>query len=394
MKVNMVEGLLFLDDTPVSIEISNGKISKIIQKTFLDDPSLANVYVAPGLIDNQVNGYVAIDFSSPGLTIEGIRKTTYALQKVGVTTYLPTVITSSFERLVENFSVLAKATNEPGIKNSIPGFHLEGPYISPVEGYCGAHDKRWIRPPVWEEFQKINQAAEHKIIQVTLAPEIKGAIEFIKKGVQQGIIIALGHHNGSAEEIKRAIDASAKISTHLGNGCANEIHRFDNPLWTQLADDRLKASIICDGFHLPQEIVQTFFKAKGAERLILTSDVTKFAGMPPGEYDFYGKNIVLTAEGCLKIPSQNVFAGSASPITKGVSNIMRFTNCSMADAINMATKNPAKLYGFEDRGEIEPGKRADLILFTMENGKMSIKKTIIGGEVVFAENDHTKNVGN
>ena len=385
----MVEGLLFSDDTPVSIEISNGKISKIIHKTSLEDPSQANVYVSPGLIDNQINGYVAIDFSSPGLTVEGVRKATCALQKVGVTTYLPTVITSSFERLVENFSVLAKATNEPGIKKSIPGFHLEGPYISPVKGYRGAHDIRWIRPPGWEEFQKINQAAEHKIIQVTLAPEIEGAMEFIRKCVQQGIVAALGHHNGSAEEIKRAIDAGAKISTHLGNGCANEIHRFNNPLWTQLADDRLNASIICDGFHLPPEIVQTFFKVKGAERLILTSDVTKFAGMPPGEYDFNGKNIVLSAEGCLRIPSQNVFAGAASPITKGVENIMRFTNCSLADAINMAARNPAKLYGFKDRGEIEPGKRADLILFTMEKGELSVKKTIIGGEVVFAENDHS-----
>ncbi len=389
MKTNIVEGLLFLNNTPVSIEIINGKISKIIHKTSLNDPSQANVYVAPGLIDNQINGYVAIDFSSPGLTVEDVRKTTYALQKVGVTTYLPTIITSSFERLVENFSVLAKATNEPDIKKSIPGFHLEGPYISPVKGYRGAHNKCWIRPPRWEEFQKINEAAEHKIIQVTLAPEIEGAIEFIKKSVHQGIIVALGHHNGSAEEIKRAIDAGAKISTHLGNGCANEIHRFNNPLWTQLADDRLKASIICDGFHLPQEIVQTFFKVKGAERLILTSDVTKFAGMSPGEYDFYGKNIVLTAEGCLKIPSQNVFAGAASPITKGVSNIMRFTNCSLADAINMAARNPAQLYGFKDRGAIEPGKRADLILFTMENREMSIKKTIIGGDVVFAENNHS-----
>jgi len=384
MTVTKVEGLFYLDGTPVSIEIVDGMISQLIRKASFDDPNSSNVYVAPGLIDNQINGYVSIGFSSPELTVEGIRTATRALWKAGVTTFLPTVVTSSHERLMENFAILAKATHDREIGQSVSGFHLEGPYISPIDGFRGAHNKQWVRPPDWEEFKKVNEMAENKILQITIAPEVEGAMEFIHNCVRKGIVVALGHHNGSTEIIKQAVDAGAVIATHLGNGCANMIHRHDNPLWQQLADDRLMASIIVDGFHLRPEEVQVFYKVKGVERIVLTSDVTKLAGMPPGEYSYDGRDVVLTPEGCIKFPAQNVLAGAASPISKGVGNIIKFTQCSLADAINMASKNPARLYGFNDRGEIRPGKRADLILFTLNDGALFIKKTIIAGKVVYS----------
>ena len=379
-----VEALFYLDATPVRIEILNGRISKVTPLASLKDPDLSNLYVAPGLIDNQVNGYVSVGFSSPSLSVEGIRDATRALWRAGVTTYLPTVITATHERLMENFAILAEASHDPEIGLSVRGFHLEGPYISPVDGFRGAHNRRWVRPPDWQEFSKVNRAAKSKILQVTLAPELEGSMDFIRNCVRQGIVVGLGHHNAPAEVIRQAADEGAAISTHLGNGCANMIHRHDNPLWPQLADDRLIASIIVDGFHLRPEEVQVFFKTKGPERTILTSDVTKLAGMPPGEYTYDDRAVVLTPEGMVKYPAQNVLAGAASPISKCVGKVMQFTGCSLADAVHMATRNPAKLYGFTDRGEIEPGKRADLILFTVDDNVISIKKTIIAGKVVYA----------
>ncbi|KPL13935.1 MAG: hypothetical protein AMS26_12545 [Bacteroides sp. SM23_62] len=384
-QVKEVTGLFYLDGKPVTITIIDGKIENISRKAVKLNES--PLYIAPGFIDNQINGYVEVGFSSAGLTVQGIKKATQVLWQAGVTTYLPTVITSSHERLMENFTILAKALNDPEIAGSVPGFHMEGPYISPVDGFRGAHNKEWIRAPDWDEFQKINQAANYKILQVTVAPEMEGAMDFIRNCVKTSIIVALGHHNGSAEIIKQAIDEGACIATHLGNGCANMIHRHTNPLWPQLADDRLMASIICDGFHLTPEEVQVFYKIKGPDRIILTSDVTKLAGMPPGEYSYDGRDVVLTPDGCIKYPAQNVLAGAASPISKGVGNIMKFTQCSLVDAINMATRNPAKLYGFNDRGEIKPGKRADLILFTVDENVLSVKKTIIAGQVVYAADE-------
>ena len=119
---------------------------------------------------------------------------------------------------------------------------------------------------------------------ITLAPEINGAFEFIRKCRKKGIIVSLGHHNGPAEIIKQAIDNGAGLATHLGNGCASIINRHLNPIWPQLADDRLMISFICDGFHLPPEVIQVFYKVKGAENIIITSDITSYAGLPPGEY--------------------------------------------------------------------------------------------------------------
>lgn len=378
-----IEGLFYLDSSPISIVIVDGKISKINRKDKLPDSVLANIFIAPGFIDNQVNGYMGVDFSSPGLNAEDIRKVTQSLWKVGVTTYLPTIVTSPHERLVENFAVLAEATHDLDIALSTPGFHLEGPFISPENGYRGAHNRDWIKLPDWQEFLKINNAAENKIIQLTLAPELDGAMDFIQNCVAQGIVVGIGHHNASAEQIKQAADHGAAISVHLGNGCANFIQRHDNPLWSQLAEDRLMASIIVDGFHLQPEEVKTFFRAKGVDRLIITSDVTKLAGMPPGEYSWNEMKVVMTADGMIKYPAQDVLAGASLPITRGIFNIMKFTNCSLLEAIQMATINPTRLYGLNDRGEIKVGKRADLVLFSIGENDLVIHKTFLAGKEVF-----------
>jgi N-acetylglucosamine-6-phosphate deacetylase len=169
----------------------------------------------------------------------------------------------------------------------------------------------------------------------------------------------------------------------LGNGCANLIHRAHNPFWPQLADDRLHISIITDGFHLTDAEIQTFFKVKGVDHVILTSDITELAGLPPGKYDWHDAQVVLTPEGVIKYPAQDVLVGASFPLLRGVENMMRFTGCSLADAIHMASTNPARLYDLGDRGEIKIGKRADMILFLFKNGKITIKQTMIAGKVVF-----------
>jgi N-acetylglucosamine-6-phosphate deacetylase len=175
-----------------------------------------------------------------------------------------------------------------------------------------------------------------------------------------------------------------RISTHLGNGCANMINRHNNPFWPQLANDDLMISIICDGFHLLPEEIKVFYKVKGVDKTIITSDVTSYAALPPGQYKTQtGETIELTKEGKLHYPAQQVLYGSASPITKGIGYIMKVTGCSLADAIQMASTNPAKLYGLNDRGTLETGKRADLVLFTIDDFKVNIQKTMVKGELVF-----------
>lgn len=380
-----IEGLFYLDGKPVSVQIRDGRILSVDQVEKLSDDS-HRIFIAPGLIDNQVNGFAGVSFSFGGgeLHTEDIVKATRELWKFGVTSYLPTLTTNSKELLLRNLSMLARTKNDPALHGSIPGYHLEGPYISPEDGYRGAHPLRYVAKPDWGDFMDFYEASDRNILTITLAPELDGSMEFIRKCSGLGITVAIGHHNASREVVDLAVMNGAKIATHLGNGCANMINRHLNPLWPQLANDQLAVSLICDGFHLRDEEIAVFYKVKGTEKTILTSDVTRFAALPPGEYkNEEGEIIELTSEGMLRYPAQNVLYGSASPLIRGVSHIMKVTGCSMGEAVRMASTNPADLYNLSDRGSIEPGKRADLILFEWVNSEISIKKTYVNGELVY-----------
>lgn len=343
----------------------------------------AKPFIAPGLVDIQVNGYHGVEFTAADLTGDEISSATSAMYREGVTSYLPTIITTSKERLINNFRILAEATEAPDLQETIPGFHLEGPYISPEDGFRGAHSEKWVKPPDWDEFLEVYEASGEKIKIVSLAPETDGALEFIEQCTALGIVIALAHHNASAGRIREAIQAGARLVTHLGNGMANTIHRHENPLWAQLAYDELQISIIADGFHLTPEEILTFYKVKGAERTILVSDTTQLAGMPAGEYEWDGKRVVLEDPGVIKLPEQNVLAGAAAPLRRGVEHFMQVTGSDMHTACRLASANPAHLIGLDDRGELAKGKRADFILFTLRDGKIQIQKTVKSGEVVF-----------
>ena len=380
-----IEGIHYADGKPVQVKISDGKIESVQRIEKLSDEN-SKLIIAPGFFDNQVNGFAGVSFSFGGsdLTTEGIETATRELWKKGVTTYLPTLTTNSQELLVKNFGILAESMDNENIRGSIPGFHLEGPYINPEDGYRGAHPKRFVRLPNWDEFMEMVTAANNHILQVTVAPEMEGVQEFIQKCTAQGITVAVGHHNANKEQLDQAVLNGAKISTHLGNGCANMINRHRNPLWPQLANDDLMISIICDGFHLLPEEIKTFYAVKGPEKTIITSDVTSYAALEPGEYTTQtGETIELTEEGMLRYPAQNVLYGSASPITKGVGHIMKVTGCTLADAVQMASTNPAKLYGLNDRGKLEPGKRADIVLFTLEDFQVNIQETWVKGKKVY-----------
>lgn len=374
-----IEGLSYFDSAPISIEFNTDTIVRIDR---IEDAD-SEVYIAPGFVDNQVNGCFGVDFSGPKLTPEDVVKATKALWRTGVTTYFPTIVTCSPELVRKNASIIAAAAQNEAISGCIAGIHLEGPYISPLDGFRGAHNLKWVRQPDWDELQRVNEAAQGLVRQVTLAPEGDGAIGFIESCTMNGIVAALGHHNGTTDQIRRAVDAGAKIATHLGNGLSNKIDRHRNPLWPQLAEERLTVSLIGDGFHLTPEELKVFFRVKGPEHIMLTSDITLLSGLPPGVYEWDGAKIEMSPEGQIFMPSQNVLAGASLPLSVGVGNMMRFADCTPAEAVHLASRNQAGLFGFTDRGELLPGKRADVVLFSLKEKKLDIVQTIVGGRIVF-----------
>ena len=374
-----IEGLHYITGKPVSLYVIGGMIAEIKNIATLPRGS-EDLFIAPGLIDNQINGYANIDFSGDGLSVEGIIFATQAILKDGVTTFMPTLITNSRENLIRNFQILDDACcRDELVASCIPGFHLEGPFISPEDGFRGCHPAQHIRKPSWKEFEEYRKASGNRIIQVTIAPEVEGAQEFIRNCASEGIIVAIGHSNANSTEIGMAVENGARLSTHLGNGCANMIHRHNNPLWPQLANEKLIPSIIADGNHLLPEEVRVFHKVKGTNNIILTSDVMYLVGMAPGMYSFSGMKVILMENGMLLNAEQNVLAGASFPLKKGIENIMDFTGVPFHDAIKMASENVARVYNLKNRGTLEVGKRADIILLEMKDSRLKIMQTYKGG---------------
>ena len=215
-------------------------------------PESPERWVAPAFFDPQINGCLGISFNSPTLTPDEVRIIADVCRTHGIGAFCPTLITAGFDALHHGFATLTKAIEaDAELSRRMPCFHLEGPSLSGEDGPCGAHPKEHTRDPNWDEFRQWQEAADGRIRMVTLAPERSGALVFIEKLVASGVVVAIGHTGATGAQIRAAVAAGARTSTHLGNGCHAMLPRHENYLWEQLACDDLWASIITDGHHLP-----------------------------------------------------------------------------------------------------------------------------------------------
>jgi len=342
-------------------------------------------WIAPGLIDIQVNGFAGHNLNVAEVTAEDVVAIAEAQFPTGVTRFCPTVTGGPEERMRRSLQAIARARREGHLEEHIPCIHLEGPYISPEEGPRGAHLREFIRPPDRDEFRRFQEAAEGLIGLVTLAPEVEGALPFIEWLVDQGIRVALGHTNATTAEIHAAIRAGASLSTHLGNGSHALLPRHPNYIWDQLAADELWASFIVDGHHLPPAVVKCFLRCKGVERSILTTDAVQFAGQPPGRYTVAGRTIEVSEDGRISLVGTPYLAGSCLEMHRGVANLVRFSDLNLAQALTVASTNPARFLGLAEVGRVAPGQRADLVVLDWEEatGCLTIRQTIAGGKVVY-----------
>src|SRR5262245_17222837 len=325
-------------------------------------------WIAPALFDLQINGCDGHSFNSAKLTREDVRHVVQTCRKHGIGELLPTLITGSFEALLHGFATLAQACDaEPELSRAIVGYHLEGPYISAEDGPRGAHPRQHVRPPNWDEFRRWQDAAGGRIRLVTLAPEHDGAIAFIETLTKAGIVVALGHTAAKREQIRAAVAAGARLSTHLGNGSHAMLPRHDNYLWEQLAADELWASVICDGHHLPAAVVKCIVRVKTPARLILTCDASSLAGLPPGRYRDWDQDFEVLANNKIVVPGTTFLAGSGAFTDYCIAKVMEMTSVTLADAIDMASTRPRELLGLPPR-RLEAGQPALLTLFDWQPG--------------------------
>ncbi len=298
-----------------------------------------------GFIDLQVNGFGGVNFSSVELNEADIDSCTAALVARGTLAFCPTVITSAPEVYRHALPVLVRAMRKPEGQARLLGIHLEGPFISPVVGAVGAHPPEHVRPPSLQAFDELYRLSEGRVALLTVAPELPGAIELIRHAAGLGVKVSIGHTLADERAVCAAVDAGARFSTHLGNGCPNMIHRHHNPIWSQLANMQLSAMIITDGHHLPPPIIAAFLAAKGIERVIVTSDVAPAAGCPPGEYFFFGARVLLEASGRLRSLESDNLAGSASTLLDCMNHLASLRLLSTEDLWRLGRDNPLSALG-------------------------------------------------
>lgn len=362
-------------------EVLNGKavvfdekIEKIIDEKDVD-PNLYEVidangkYVAPGLVDIHIHGYLGED-ASDGST-DGLKVMAAGIAKNGVTSWCPTTMTIAMEDIKTAFATArkVKAETEPyGAK--ILGINCEGPFVNPSKK--GAQPEEYILPPDGDFI--IENADIVKLF--TVAPEMEGGEECIKKVYEDGrVLISMGHTNASFDEANKGIEWGVRHTTHLFNAMTSLLHRNPGVVGAALSDERLSCELIADTFHVNAGLYKMVHKLKG-EKLCLITDCMRAGGMPDGNYTLGGQPVVKTGIQCLL--EDGTIAGSVLKLNEGVRNLYKNTELSVAEAVACASINPARAVG-EDKniGSIEVGKLADIIIC---DDDFNVEKTFINGK--------------
>lgn len=342
------------------------------------------VFVAPGFIDLQVNGFAGVDFNSPIAPQDEIQRAIEAIFSTGVTHFFPTVITGAPDAMLAALQNLAAARESLPDGLAMEAFHVEGPHISPQDGPRGAHPKEWVRAPDFTEFLRWQDAAEGHVRLVTLSPEWSGAHRYIEHITELGVVAAIGHTRATKEQIHDAVTAGATLSTHIGNG-AGSVTRTEEFITSQLDEMRLAASFIVDYHHLPDEFLLRALEAKGTGHSILVTDAAAPAMCTPGPYMLGGVAVELREDDRVTLRGGDRLAGSSLRMDRAIGNVMARAGVSLAHAVTMATTNPARVGRVPGRLRgLQPGSRADLVRFRMDGGRVEVLETWLSGTRVYS----------
>ena len=352
-------------------EISEGKLKTLARVENESSP----LWLTRGLVDIQVNGYDGVLLTKEGgNSDEDLARCEQTLVKHGISRWCPTVTTNDPQIIIDSLSSIARAVKN-GALTHVQCIHTEANFLSAEEGYRGAHMPRYMCDPSIDLFDSWQEAANGLIGYVSVAPERKGAIEFIGALAERGILVALAHHNGTLDQIAAAADAGARLSTHLFNGCKGDINRHNNPIYAQLSEDRLWASFIPDGQHVPYHVLKTGLRAKGLERSVFTSDVTYMGGFPEGEYTKAERTVEIK-NGAIWITGTPYLSGAWSTLSQGIERATSAGAVSPDHALLLGSNNPARLTGVEDGLEVAEGKSGPFVLFRESEGTLKLDKII------------------
>lgn len=339
-------------------------------------------YVAPGFIDLHVHGGGGCDF------MDGTEKAFLTIAEThaqyGTTAMMPTTLSSSYNELIQTLELYQKAQLKNKKGAEFIGMHLEGPYFALSQR--GAQDPKFIRNPDPSEYKEILSRFSC-VKRWSAAPELKGAIEFGRFLKSKNVLPAIAHTDAIYEEVLEAFENGYSLITHLYSGMSGvtrrNAYRYAGVIESAFIIDEMDVEIIADGIHLPPALLKLVYKIKGPDRTALITDAMRAAGMPEGESilgSLHNGLKVIVEDGVAKLPDRSSFAGSVATADRLIRTMTTMADVPLTDAIKMMTSTPARIVGFENKGELVPGKDGDLIIF---DDQINIEMTIVKGNIVY-----------
>lgn len=366
-----------------AIIVEKGRIKEIVNKEELCTTALTGAevikgkdkYIVPGYIDIHVHGGGGSDVMDGNY--EAINQIAIAHSHFGTTSFLPTTMTMSKDKIIRSLRSICKAVKKGTEGAEILGIHMEGPYINPEKK--GAQKEDDIKKISIEGFLEFNQASGNLIRLVTIAPEMPGAIGLIKYLYKQGIIASVGHTNATYVQTQAGIQAGLSHVTHTFNAMRELHHREPGVVGAALTSPELTVEVIADGIHIHPVVLKILTKIKKGEEIVLITDAMRAAGLKEGTYDLGGQEVIV-AKGQARL-KDGTLASSVLTMDKAVKNMVNKVGIQLPKAIQMASFNPARSIGIDDKkGSLEPGKDADIVIL---NKNLETELTIVAGKIVY-----------
>lgn len=373
--------------TGAEIAVENGKIVSVGPRDAATDAGaeifdVGGLWVVPGFIDMHVHGGGGYDFMDA--TVEAFHGAARMHALHGTTTLLPTSLASGDEALLDMIHAYQDAVRVSWVGAAMPGLHLEGPYFSLAQAGAQAPDA--ITPPNPKRTARILKAAQGSILRWSSAPELPGSMEFAREMRKRGILLSIGHSDARESVVAEAIENGYTHLTHFYSGMSTIVreksYRFPGIVESGYLYPELTVEIIADGCHLPASLLRLVYQSMGTRRVALVTDALRGAGMPEGESIIgslkEGRRCIVE-DGVAKLPDRSAFAGSVATTDRLVRNMVQLAGAPLQDAVKMMSLTPARILGFQDRGMLAVGYRADIVC--LDAGLHAVK-TFVGGEVV------------
>lgn len=364
--IDLAGGSVLIDGTKIAAVLQPGETAEA--DTVID---AGGNMLLPGFIDIHSHGAGGCDTCDA--TIESIRTIADCKMKEGVTTWLPTTLTLGTKTLADVCTVVKEYAASPN-GSKTPGVHLEGPYINPKQ--CGAQNPAFVRPADFEEVSMLNDI--YPVLNITLAPEMPGAIEFINKATAIGITCSAGHSAACHADFAKAKAAGLKHLTHFCNQMSAQHHREIGLVGSGMLDKDVKIEIICDTIHLCADMLNLTFTNKSIDQMMMITDSLACSWMPDGPGQLGGLPIIVK-DGVARLESGNL-AGSTLRFAHGLRNVHRITGKPLSELVKATSWNQAQSLGLHDLGKIAPGYTADMVLLDADYNTL---KTIIDGVVKY-----------